>query len=74
MLNVSFLRGDNGKELLLPIPNRFIQTAAYTELSTADTGSTTICITAINSPIDSLNELLPGMEMNGSTLNELEFL
>lgn len=74
MLNVSFFRGDNEKELSQPIPGRFVQKADYAELAAADTSATTISITAIDLPIDSLNDILPGMEMDDSTLGELEFL
>lgn len=75
MLNFTILRGDNGQEatLTLPLPAKPNEETLST-LDAIRSPNLTTAVIAAQTPLERLDSILPGREIDGHELDELNFL
>ncbi|MFR3755444.1 MAG: hypothetical protein ACLTW9_30045 [Enterocloster sp.] len=75
MLNITIMRGDNGQEAALKLPGSFDESEeTLSALEAICSRDITTAIISADTSIESLDRILPGMEIDEQELNELGFL
>lgn len=75
MLNFTIMRGDNGQEAALKLPGSFDESEeTLSALEAICSRDITTAIISADTSIESLDRILPGMEIDEQELNELGFL